>query len=204
VKLAAPFNLSDVLKELAELQNSNAPTSAPHQQERILVNIIIANFSTQLQSVSKLKDEVIHEKIEKIVSLESEVSRLHKYHAELQQKVEEGIRKGWQLDELRHMLFGKKSERFVAYSDNANFSHPSLDIVFETGDVEAVMAASRARAIAEEQLADHPTGQPKTNRHNKAHHGRKGKARRMYAVEEVISEVDYQGDKTGLKRIGKK
>ena len=147
--------------------------------------------------------EVVHLK-EEVVSLKSEVSQLHKYQAELQQKVEEGIRKGWHLDELKRMLYDQKSERFVAYSDNANCSQPSLGIVFETGDVEAVIAASRARATAEEELANQQTGQPKTNRHNKAHKGRKGKSRRTYTVEEVISEVDYEGDKTGLKRIGKK
>ena len=181
MKLAAVYNLPNALKALAEFQNSNAPLSPSHQKERILVSIIIANFSTELQSLSKDKDDLIQEKTERIVSLETEVSQLIKNQTELQQKVEEGIRKGWHLDELKHMLFGTKSERFVSYSDNANCSQPSLGIVFETGDVEAVMAASRARSTAEQQLADQQTGQPKTNRHNKLHKGRKGKSRRTYA-----------------------
>ena len=36
----------------------------------------------------------------------------------MQEKIEEGIRKGWQLDELRRMLFGKKSERYTDYSSD--------------------------------------------------------------------------------------
>lgn len=186
---------------MAEFQNSHAPASAPQLQERALTNFIIAELITQSKSAAN--NEVIHLR-EKIVSLESAVAQFIKQHAELQQKVEEGIRKGWQLEELKHMLFGKKSERFVAYSDNANSTQQSLGAIFETGDVAAVIAASRARATAEEELANQQTGQPKTNRHHKAHQGRKGKGRRIYAVEEVTTEVDYDGDKTGLKKMGKK
>ena len=169
----------------------------------MLVDIIITELLAQLQIKSTDK-EVIYDQVEEIVSLKSEVAQLKKDHAELEQKVEEGIRKGWQLDELKHMLFGRKSERFVAYSDNANCTQPSLGAIFETGDVEAVIAASRARATAEKELEDQQPGLPKTNRHNKAHQGRKGIRRRTYAVEEVITEVDFDGDKTGLKRMGKK
>jgi transposase len=118
-------------------------------------------------------------------------------------KVEEGIRKGWQLEELKQMLYGSKSERFVTYSDDASCRQPSLGEVFDTGNVEAVIAASRARTAERDLTASQPGG-PKTNRHCKAHKGREGSSRRSYAVEEVVSEVDYPGDKTNLKKMGKK
>ncbi len=145
---------------------------------------------------------MLQDKDQQLFSLQAIITQLQQQQEKLQSQAEEAIRKGWQLDEFTNMLFGKKSERFVQYSDDANYTQPTLGSVFETGDVEAVIAASRARAVAEKELADQQSGESKTNRHLKAHKGHKG--RRTYAVEEVITEVDYEGDKTGLKRMGKK
>ena len=200
VKTSAIYFLPDALKALAVLQSSNTELSASQLQERQLVYFIIAEFTRLLES----KTEQIQQEKEKNVTLVSEVSQLKQQQAALQQKVEEGIRKGWQLDEFKHMLFGVKSERFVAYSDDANYKQASLGSMFEASDVGAVIAASRARAVTANELAGLQTGLPQTNRHLKAHHGRKGKGRRVYTVEEVVTEVDYEGDKTGLKKIGKK
>jgi transposase len=150
----------------------------------------------------------VSELIEIVLRRDQEVTalqlQLKQRDEQLQQKIEEAIRKGWQLEEFKHMLFGTRSERFVHYSDDAQASQPSLGSVFETGDVEAVIAASRARSGAEKGLAESQTNLPKTSRLKKRHQGRFGQKRRQYQVEEVITEVDYNGDKTGLKRFGKK
>jgi len=78
----------------------------------------------------------------------------------------------------------------------------SLEEVFETGDVEAMVAASRARTAAEQSI-EQQAGKPMTNRHNKRHVVRTGK-RRQHNVEVVVVEKDYKGDKNGLKYIGSK
>lgn len=138
------------------------------------------------------------------MSLQAIIEQLKQVQEHLLAKVEEGIRKGWQLEEFTNMLFGKKSERFTQYSDDVKHGQQlSLGAIFETGDVDAVIAASRARTTAEQQKEQQQTVQPKSNRHNKRHVVRTGK-RRQYNVEVVVIEKDYEGDKEGLKYIGSK
>jgi len=150
------------------------------------------------------KDLLLSQKEEQLFSLQAIVEQFKQVQQELLAKVEEGIRKGWQLEEFTNMLFGKKSERFTQYSDDAKHGRQlSLGEVFETGDIEAVIEASRARTAAEQQVQQQQAVQPKSNRHNKRHVVRKGK-RRQYNVEVVVVEKDYEGDKEGLKYIGSK
>jgi transposase len=167
-----------------------------------------ADLLRQYEALSKLqliqlllaKDLLLSQKEEQLLSLQAITEQLKQAQETLLAKVEEGIRKGWQLDEFTNMLFGKKSERFTQYSDDVKHGQQlSLGAAFETGDVEAVIVASRARTAAEQQQ----TVQPKSNRHNKRHVVRTGK-RRQYNVEVVVIEKDYEGDKEGLKYIGSK
>ena len=122
----------------------------------------------------------------------------------LQEKIEEALRKGWRIDELKQMLFGHKSERMVNYSDDVHGRQLSLGEILSTNaSVEEVIAASRARILAKEELEKQlQTGTKRTNRHQKRHQGRKGQKRRQYQVEEIIEGVDYAGDKTGMKKCG--
>jgi transposase len=171
-----------------------------------------ADLLRQYETLSKLqliqlliaKDLLLSQKEEQLLSLQAIIEQLKQVQQQLLAKVEEGIRKGWQLEEFTNMLFGKKSERFTQYSDDAKHGQQlSLGAVFETGDVDAVIAASRARAEAEQQKEQQQPVQFKSNRHNKRHVVRTGK-RRQYNVEVVVIEKDYEGDKEGLKYIGSK
>lgn len=170
-----------------------------------------ADLLRQYEALSKLqliqlllaKDLLLSQKEEQLLGLQAIIEQLKQVQQELLAKVEEGIQKGWQLEEFTNMLFGKKSERFTQYSDDVKQGQQlSLGAAFETGDVDAVIAASRART-AEEQQKEQQTTQPKSNRHNKRHVVRTGK-RRQYNVEVVVVEKDYEGDKEGLKYIGSK
>jgi transposase len=150
------------------------------------------------------KDLLLSQKDEQLFSLQAIIEQLNRVLEELQAKVREGARKGWQLEEFTNLLFGKKSERFTQYSDDVKHGPQlSLGEVFNMGDVEAVVAASRARTAGEQQVEQLQAVQPKSNRHNKRHIVRKGK-RRQYNVEVVVVEKDYEGDKEGLKYIGSK
>ena len=170
-----------------------------------------ADLLRQYEALSKLqliqlliaKDLLLSQKEEQLLNLQAIIEQLKQVQEELLAKVEEGIRKGWQLEEFTNMLFGKKSERFTQYSDDVKHGQQlSLGAIFQTGDVDAVIAASRART-AEEQQKEQQTTQPKSNRHNKRHVVRTGK-RRQYNVEVVVIEKDYEGSKDGLKYIGSK
>jgi hypothetical protein len=171
-----------------------------------------ADLLRQYESLSKLqliqlliaKDLLLSQKEEQLFSLQAIIEQLKQVQEELLEKVKEGIRKGWQLEEFANLLFGKKSERFTQYSDDVrNGQQLCLGAVFETGDIEAVVAASRARSAAEQPAEQQQAIQPKTNRHNKRHVVRTGK-RRQYNVEVVVVEKDYEGQKEGLKYIGSK
>lgn len=170
-----------------------------------------ADLLRQYESLSKLqliqlliaKDLLLSQKEEQLFSLQAIIEQLKQVQEELLEKVKEGIRKGWQLEEFTNLLFGKKSERFTQYNDDVRHGQQlSLGAVFETGDIETVVAASRARSAAE-QPVEQQAIQPKTNRHNKRHVVRTGK-RRQYNVEVVVVEKDYEGQKEGLKYIGSK
>ncbi len=145
------------------------------------------------------KDLLLSQKDEQLFSLQSIIEQFKQVQQDLLAKVAEGIRKGWQLEEFTNMLFGKKSERFTQYSDDAKHGRQlSLGEVFEAGDIDAVIEASRARTATEQSVEQKQDVQPKTNRHNKRHVVRTGK-RRQYNVEVVVVEKDYEGDKEGLK-----
>jgi len=204
--------LPDIDTLLAAMQAARAPLSLLPQECAILTSFIqglttqnaallqrdgqLSNGLAETQAMVREKDLLLQSKDQRTRALESTLEAM-------QEKIEEGIRKGWQLEELRRMLFGKKSERYTAYSSDIS-TQPSLGIAFDSDDVEAVIAASRARAASEKELRDQQQGQPKTNRHQKHYQVRKGKRTRINALEQVVTEVDYPGDKAGLKPMGKK
>jgi transposase len=185
---------------------SSTHTSQPSSEIATDVIRLYEGLSNlQLIQLLIAKDLLLSQKDEQLFSLQVIIEQLKAAQEELLGKVQEGVRKGWQLEEFTNLLFGKKSERFTQYSDDAKQSQQlSLGEVFETGDIEAVVAASRARSAAEKQgeQSQQATG-PKANRHNKRHVVRTGK-RRQYNVEVVVVEKDYEGDKEGLKYIGSK
>jgi len=183
------------------------PSTQNSQPAVILTADILRLYEglSQIQLIQLLiaKDLLLSQKEEQLFSLQAIIEQLKQVQEDLLEKIKEGIRKGWQLEEFTNLLFGKKSERFTQYSDDVKHGQQlSLGEVFETGDVEAVVAASRARSAAE-QSVEQPSGKLKTNRHNKRHIVRTGK-RRQHNVEVVVVEKDYEGDKNGLKYIGSK
>src|SRR5215216_5655421 len=96
----------------------------------------------QLIQLLIAKDLLLSQKEEQLFSFQSIIEQLKQAQEELLKKVEE----------CTNMLFGKKSERFTQYSDDAKHGRQlSLGEVFETGDIKAVVEASRARTAAEQQ-----------------------------------------------------
>ena len=83
---------------------------------------------TQVASLQKLletKDAYIQTLESRIADLEAEKESLYKEAAE-------GIKKGWQLEDLQRMIFGRRSERFVPVSPvNAATTQLTLGKDFE-------------------------------------------------------------------------
>lgn len=192
------MNLSTIYTSRDSVRQAGFPSVDSEQEsgslsveERIFFGKIIDDLSLQLYQSRR-----------ECTALKSHLSQAEQNQADLQEKVEEGIRKGWQLDEFKQMLFGKKSERFTAYSSDVTcVNQPSLGDIFDSEDIEKVILASRARAEAIQELSDK---QPKTNRHDKIHHVNRGSRKKISSLKVITSVVDYQGDKTGLKAFGKK
>lgn len=177
-------------------------------EEPAQLKAIIVSLARQLQ-IEKQGKRILQQYTDQVVedksNLQQEVTVLKEGQAVLLEKVEEGLKKGWQLDEFKRMLFGKKSERYTAYSsDITSGTQSSLGNVFDTDDIEAVIAISRARATATKELEAQQSG-TKTNRHTKRHHVNRGpRSRKINKVEVITTVVDYEGDKTGMKSFGKK
>lgn len=114
----------------------------------------------------------------------------------MQQKVEEGVRKEWQLEKFRRMLFGKRSERYMAYHSELA-TQPALGAILDAQDMEAVIRASRERMAARQTLADHQTTQSRTNRHQKRHCARKGKRLRSENLEKIVTVWTMPATKPG-------
>jgi transposase len=177
-------------------------------EETAYLGAIIADLMVQVQ-LEKQQNNVLRQCNDQLAEanlhLTQVVTSSDQEKAGLLEKLEEAIKKGWQLDEFKRMLFGKKSERYTAYSsDITAVIQPSLGRDFDAGDIDAVIAASRARASAREELEAQQAGQ-KTNRHTKRHHVNSGpRNRKINRVEVVTNVIDYKGDKTGMKPCGKK
>ena len=177
-------------------------------EEPAQLKAIIVSLARQLQIEKQGKnilqqytDQVVEDKLH----LQREATSWKEERTALLEKAEEGLKKSWQLDEFKRMLFGKKSERYTAYSsDIVSGKQSSLGNVFDTDDIEAVIAISRARATATKELEAQQSGK-KANRHTKRHHVNRGpRSRQINRVEVVTTVVDYEGDKTGMKSFGKK
>jgi transposase len=161
-------------------------------------NIALQRHLDQALAISIDKDEVIRSQGDQIAGLQQTI-------ADMQEKMEEGIKKGWQLDELKRMLFGKRSERFIAEEqETKNAIQQTFGADFDATEIEDIIKeASKSKPSTEEHLQ---ALKEKTSRKRKRHIGRKGKQRRPFAthIETKTVVIDTPGDKTGFKSMGVK
>lgn len=187
------YSLPDAIKEIASLRSNQAELERSLTQERSVYGRVTYELTTKNESLTRLleeKDKDLAAKDRLIETLQEELARVS-------EQMEEGLRKGWQLDQLRDILFGKRSEKFIpATGETQAAIQQTLGVDF---DSEVVAA------IVQEQTIPQPSAGGPTNRHNKRCPPQKIK-RRPFArhLETVKTVVDYTGDKTGLKAMGKK
>jgi hypothetical protein len=113
-------------------------------EETAYLGTIIADLMGQIQ-LEKQQNRVLRQCNDQLAEANLRLTQVvhssDEEKAALLEKLEEAIKKGWQLDEFKRMLFGKKSERYTAYSsDITAVVQPSLGKDFDAGDIEAVIS----------------------------------------------------------------
>lgn len=200
---------ADGQERINALVQSNADLSDTLTQERLVLSRAVYELTTQLeaqkeenrklqrhleqaQEILLDKDELIRERDEQIASLQARI-------AGMQEKVDEGIVKGWQLAELKGMLFGKRSERFVPAEEEVKVAiQQTFGPEFDSQEVEAILV----QPSKESARADAQQAAEKTSRHNKRHKAHKGRRPIPSHIETHTIVVDTPGDKTGYKNMG--
>lgn len=205
VKPELIYTLSEALEQLAALQLQKADLSGALTQERNVFSRIIQEVTTEnnllKQDKEQLKGWLSNEqergldKDKLIISLQDAIVELQ---AEIARKTEDALRKEWQLKELKEMLFGPRSEKFIPESTSTQTAiQQTLGADFDTAEVEAIIEQTKA----ETNTACSTT---KTSRRRKRHQAHKGRRAIPTHLETETIIFDFPGDKTGLKSMGKK
>ena len=202
------YTLPDAIKQITVLQQAQTTINDTLIQERQVFSRIINELTAQVEGlnqenkslnrqlhaaheISLDKDKQLEQKDELIASLGQELARMR-------EQMEEGLRKGWQLQELQQMLFGKRSERFIPDAGDTKIAlQQTLGRDFDHPEVDAIIAEVNQPANLDVVV--------KTNRHKKRYKPQENRKRRFAThIETQTTVVDYPGDKTGFKRMGKK
>jgi transposase len=205
------YSLPDAIKQIAVLQQAQAALTDNLIQERIVFGRITHEVTSENQFLKQenktLKQwlanaqEISLDKEEQIGILQSTIEQLQQQLTDLQQKVEEGIRKGWQLEELQTMLFGQRSEKFIPDPANTRTAiQQTLGADFDAIEIEAIIKEAASAPLAE----DLQKPAVKTSRKQKRHQAHKGKRPIPTHIETQTVVFDVPGDKTGFRRMGKK
>jgi len=204
VKPDAIYTLPDALQHIASLKEAQATLTDTLTQERLVFGRIIHELTTQNEGLKEEKKSLtrwLTQAQELLLDKDEQIAALKNTIAGMQQKVEEAILKGWQLDELRTMLFGKRSEKFIPDAgDTRTAIQQTLGAEFDGPELEAIIgeAVSAGAADQPEVVVQ------KTNRKQKRHQAHKGRRPVPTHIETQTTVIDAPGDKTGFKRMGKK
>lgn len=187
------YSLPDAIKEIASLKSKQAEPEKALAQERSVYGRVTYELTTKNESLN----QQVEEKDKELTAKDHLIATLQEELARISEQMEEGLRKGWQLDQLRDILFGKRSEKFIpSPGDTQTAIQQTLGADF---DSEVVAA------IVQEQTVHQSSPEGPTNRNQKRCPPQKIK-RRPFArhLETVKTIIDYTGDKTGWKVMGKK
>ncbi|HEX3935489.1 MAG TPA: hypothetical protein VHW43_12465, partial [Puia sp.] len=205
------YTLPEALQQIASLQQVQAGLSDNLTQERAVFSRIIQELTIGNATLKEDKQQLTRwlaaeqergiDKDRQITVLQQNNEQLRRQLADLQLKVEDGLRKECQLKELQTMLFGQRSEKFIPESAatqaaiqqtlGANFDAAELETIIQQASVQA-STESIAQAIL------------KTSRKRKRHQANKGRRAIPSHIETETIVFDLPGDKTGLKPMGKK
>ena len=205
------YTLPEALQQIASLQQVQADLSNNLTQERAVFSRIIQELTGENGQLKQDKQQLTRwlaaeqdrgiDKDRQIAQLKSTISQLQEQLAKIQQKVEEGLRKEWQLKELQTMLFGQRSEKFIPETAATQTAiQQTLGADFDTAELETIIqqasVVASTESIAQAIL--------KTSRKRKRHQAHKGRRSIPTHIETETIVFDLPGDKTGLQPMGKK
>ena len=149
------YSLPDAIKEIASLKSKQAELEKALAQERSVYGRVTYELTTKNESLN----QQVEEKDKELTAKDHLIATLQEELARISEQMEEGLRKGWQLDQLRDILFGKRSEKFIpSPCDTQTAIQQTLGADF---DSEVVAA------IVQEQTVHQSSPEGPTNRNQK-------------------------------------
>lgn len=206
------YTLPEALKQITALQQQVGDLGDTLTQERRVFTRITQELTSQVEQLTQDKKSLTRQlDAANEISLDKDAQLLHKDELiakltgeldSLREHKEQNLRKDWQLQNLQQMLFGKRSEKFIPETGNTQTAiQQTLGADFDTVEVEAIIAEA-GKTAGNEQTA---TSVEKTNRHKKPYKSQANRKRRFAThIETQVTVIDYPGDKTGFKKMGKK
>src|ERR1700737_1736042 len=98
MKLLLTFGLPQALEKIKQLEVA----------QEVFVSVTL-RMDGQLQQ----KDQELGDLRRELQETRERLSKQEAYIASLLEQVAEGVKKGWQVEELQRMIFGRRSERFI-------------------------------------------------------------------------------------------
>jgi len=192
------YGLPQALEEIEYLKAASRGLDENRQAERIVFARVIMDLEEERKQVASLQ-KLLEQKDAYIHTLESRIADLEAERESLYKEAAEGMKKGWQLEDLQRMIFGRRSERFVPVSPiNAATTQLTLGKDFEpTADEVIVPAPSTTTVTTASEVVKVPTS--RKNKRHVAHHGRNALSPLFPRVEQVHLPP---GDLTGYRKIG--
>lgn len=192
------YGLPQALQEIENLKVASVELQQNRQAERIVFARVIMDLEAERKQVADLQ-KLLEQKDAYIHTLESRIADLEAERESLYKEAAEGMKKGWQLEDLQRMIFGRRSERFVPASPvNAATTQLTLGKDFEPlADEVAVPAPSTTTVTTASEMVKVPTS--RKNKRHVAHQGRNALSPLFPRVEQVHMPTD---DVTGCRKIG--
>ncbi|MHA4812521.1 IS66 family transposase [Flavitalea flava] len=211
VKPEIIYTLPEALRQIAALELAQADLCDSRNQERNVFTRIIQELTSETSQLKADKQQLARwlsaeqdrsiDKDRTITVLQQQNEQLRQQLADLQQKVEDGLRKEWQLKELQTMLFGQRSEKVIPETAATQAAiQQTLGSDFDAAQVEAIIQ----EAVAPMSTESVAKAILKTSRKRKRHQAHKGRRAIPTHIETEKVVFDLPGDKTGLKPMGKK
>lgn len=190
------YGLPQALKELETFRAKERDLQSERQAERIVLSRIILELDEERRKTAGLQ-KIIEQKDAFMDCLEKKITELETERESLLEQVAEGIKKGWQMEDLQRMIFGRRSERFVPTdAANSNTTQLILGTDFEQPSETMATALTTTVTVTKE------VPQTPTSRLNKRHVAHKGRNAFPPSFPRVDQLHMPSQDITGHRKIG--
>jgi transposase len=191
------YGLPQALKEIENFRAKERDLQSERQAERLVMARIIMELEEERKKTADLQ-KINDEKDAFAECLKKRITELEEERESLLQQVAEGIKKGWQMQDLQRMIFGRKSERFVPTDAvSSDTTQLTLGKDFEQPAAQAPEPVTTKTVTVTKEVPGEPTS--RINKRHVAHSGRNAFPSSLPRVDRVHMP---QGDVTGCRKIG--